>query len=163
MVRRFFRQFGMRKEAKHSETVVDCKRDDALARHTLALVSRFRAVTCDETAAVEIDEYRQALASGFRGSPDIQVETVFTHAIRSETHVSEDLSLHATRAELIRLAHILPVLDRLRRLPAQVADGWSGERDSLEGANSGAPGVLVGGPFDETIGGLDAILRRCAV
>src|SRR5262249_10846881 len=73
---------------------------------------------------------------------------------------SEDLSLHATRTELVGLAHILPVLDGLRRLPAEIADGRSGKRNSFESAN---PGAFVRNGFDNAVSGLDAVLCQGAL
>src|SRR5215218_6319803 len=91
---RLFSQLRMRHESKHSEPVVDRDDDDALRGHALAVVPRLRSIAAHKAAAVEINEHRQSFARGFRRCPNIEIETVFTHSVRTENHVVEDPSLH---------------------------------------------------------------------
>ena len=57
------------------------------------------------------------------------------------------------RAETVGPVHALPVCDRLRRLPPQVADGRRGERDAPEGANP----ALLHHPFNDPVDCLDSL------
>ena len=130
-MRRLLRQFRMGEEAENAEAVIDRQRDDALARHR----SRRRSAAQNRRLRrIRRRKNRRAPAvrpgRRLRRRPDVQVEAVLAHPVRPEVHVAEDRRLHAARAELGRLANTLPVLDRLRRLPAQLAGGRCAERNS---------------------------------
>jgi hypothetical protein len=51
-------------------------------------------------------------------------------------HIAKEGKLHGARPELIRHADALPMRNRLRRLPAEIAHRGSGERDALENADA---------------------------
>ena len=55
----------MREEAERIEAMVDGDDDDPLRRQSGAVVTRLRAGTDDEAAAVDPEQHRQV----FRGSP----------------------------------------------------------------------------------------------
>jgi len=131
MLRRFVGQRRQREEAEHAETVVHGDRDDALAGQAGAVIALLRAVAGHEAAAVEVHQHRQ-LAADVRGLPDVEIETVLTHAVGAEHHVAEQRQLHAARPETSHLAHAAPRLDRLRRLPTQGSHRRRGVRDALE-------------------------------
>src|SRR5256885_5986480 len=53
-------------------------------------LSRSRAITCHESAAVKIDEHRQSLFARPGRGPDVQIKTILAHPVRPEPHVAED-------------------------------------------------------------------------
>src|SRR6185503_1699207 len=141
-------------ESKHSKAVVDRHDDDALRRHALAVVARLRSIAAYKTAAVEINEHGQSLARGFRGCPNVEIETVFTYAVRTEDHVVEDPGLHTAWAKVGCLSHAFPVSDRLRFAPTPVAFGWLREWNASEDANARR---LRAASVDSAVSSLDQI------
>src|ERR1044072_3576704 len=133
---RLFRQLRMRHESKHAKAVVNSHDDDAFRCHTLAVVARLRSIPPHKAAAVKINEHRQSLARGFRRSPNIQIETIFTHTVRTEDHVVEYSSLHTAGTKFDCLPHALPVLDSLRFAPTQITRGRLREWNTSEDANA---------------------------
>jgi hypothetical protein len=69
------------------------------------------------------------------------------------------------RAEVFGGTDALPLRSGLRRLPAEIADGWGGEGDALEGADLITVGesafdyALVGFDLD-LVGGMGGAGRR---
>jgi hypothetical protein len=69
-----------------------------------------------------------------------------------EDHVGIAGGLDAVGAEVFGGTNALPLCGGLRRLPAEIADGWGGEGDALEGANL----IVVGEcAFDYSLVGFD--------
>ena len=122
-------------EAKDAKPVAERHRDDPLRRHALAIIARLGTIARHEPAAIEIDKYRQLLPARLRRRPDVQIEAVLTHPIRTKVHVAKDRTLHTTGSELVRLAHPLPAGNRLRWLPAVDAHRRRAKRHPLETAN----------------------------
>src|SRR6185437_8569458 len=118
----------MRHEAECAETIIHRDRHDAFGREAFAVVARLRTIARDEAAAEEINEHGKPVSRGLGGCTDIQVEAVFAHTVRAETHVAENRLLHAARTELLRVTHAGPWLHRLRLFPAQAADRRRRER-----------------------------------
>src|SRR5215469_3871040 len=119
-MRRFFREFRVRKEAKHAEAIIWLHHKDSFFSKILSVVARLGIRASDESSTVEPHKYRQFLASGLRGQPDIQVEAVFTGLRVAKINVAEDIRLQASGSKLVRLAHAGPSRCPLRLLPSQV-------------------------------------------
>ena len=156
-MRRFLRQFRMRHETENTQPVVDRHRDDALARHALAVITILGTVAVREAAAEKINQYGQFPAARLRGRPHVEVQAVLTRAIAAGPVVAAG-ALHAAGAELICTADVGPVLDGLRFFPAEVADRRRCERDSFETAHAVLRG---GGRFERAVGGFDSIGGEC--
>ena len=75
-----------------------------LRANALAVVPRLGAGAGLEAAAVDPHHHRQALGRRRRGRPDVQVQAVLARRAR-EVDVAEDVTLHALRPELDRLAY----------------------------------------------------------
>src|SRR6185437_5322780 len=105
---------------------------DAAPGQAGAVVARLGPVASPETATVEVHQYRQFPTRAARRRPHIEVQAILTHAGRTEHHVAVQRALHATRTEMLGLAHAGPGGHRLRRLPAQGTDRWRGIRNPLE-------------------------------
>src|SRR6266550_6111208 len=154
---RLARQLRVREEAKHTQTIIHCQSNDSLASHACAFISRLRPIARGESATIEIDKYRQLIFCGFGRGPNVEVKTVFAHAIGTENHVAKNWTLHTTWTELIRLACSFPIFDWLRRLPSEVADRWRRKGNAFECSNSCAG---VGGSFNYTVRSLDSNLSE---
>jgi len=138
MMRRLFGQLGMSHKPKNPEPVIDGDGNDAFRSHAFSVIAGFGAVTRYEPATVKINKHRQALLNGPGGCPHIEVETVLTHSVGAKTHIAEDRCLHAARTKLGSLFHALPVLNRLRLFPSQLAHGRLGEWNPFENAHARA-------------------------
>ena len=126
--RRFLRQFGVREEPEHPEAVVDRDEDDALLRERLAVVARLGPAASLEAATVDPDHH--GCLGGLGGGVDVDRQAVLAEL--GELDVVEDARLDARRTGLGRVAHAVPRLHRLRRLPAQLADRRRGIRHADE-------------------------------
>ena len=122
----------MGEESEHALTIVGRHADDTFLRNRAAVVARFATRPRHQSAAVEIDEHRQAVARCLRCRPDVQVQTVLAAARAAEVHIAEDVGLHRVVAERLRLAHALPSLNGLWSLPPQLANGSLCERYAEE-------------------------------
>ena len=143
-------QQRMREQAERPEAVVDRHHDDAAARQLRAVVARLRAGVLLEGAAMEPHQHRhRAAGRRLRGRPDVEEQAVL--GLRVARVV--DGVLRRRRAERDRLAHAGPRLRRLRRLPAQVADGRRCVRDAAEH-------VHVAGALADDLAGGQAHRRR---
>src|SRR6185369_15743044 len=101
-MRRFLCQLWMGHKSKDSEPVVYGYRDDTFRRHALTVITRLGPISRYEAAAVVVNQYGEMLVRSFGRSPDVQVETVFAHAVGSKTHVSKYRRLHAAWSKLFR-------------------------------------------------------------
>ena len=132
----------MCKESEDALAVVGCYGDDALAGHSVAGIARLAAAAAHQSAAVEVDKHWQVLAHCLGWCPYVEVQAVFAHLLRAEVHVAEDVFLHRVGSVFFGLAHALPLAGGLWRLPAQVANGWSGKGYALECLNARLVGTL---------------------
>src|SRR5262245_27510288 len=123
----------MRKETEDAEAVIDRDEDDPLACERLAVVAWLGAGPGLEAAAVNPHHHRQAIGRRRRGRPDVQVQAIFA-GWAAKVDVAEDVTLHALRAELDRIAHALPRRRGLRFPPAVLADRRRRVRNALEDA-----------------------------
>src|SRR5690606_11336746 len=89
---------------------------------------------------------RQAFLLGPLRRPDVQVETVFGHFRIERIDISEPITLHAPRAELVSLAHAFPSGRALRSLPSQLTNGWRRVRNALEHRHVGILDRRTGHP-----------------
>src|SRR5204863_8898998 len=80
-VRRLPSQLRQREEAEYAQPVVDGDDDDALAGHALAVVAGFRPVAAYEATAIKINQHGKPFSIRPGGRPDVEIETVFTHAV----------------------------------------------------------------------------------
>ena len=108
----------MSEVAEDALTIVGCYGDNALTSHGVTGIARFAATASHQSATIKIDKNRQVLVHCLCRSPDVKIQTVFAHLLRTEVHVAEDILLHRVGTELFGLAHALPFLHWLRRLPA---------------------------------------------
>ncbi len=128
MMRRFFRQLGMRQKAEHREAIIRRDQHHSATRQALPVKVVSRRGAGVVAAAVKPDHHRPAAASRPLGGPYVQEQTVFAaRCLHSSASV-----LRARRSEGGRLAHAGPGLDRGGLAPAQIADGSLRERDALE-------------------------------
>ena len=130
-------QFGMREEAERVEAMVDGDDDDPLRRQPAAVVTRLRAGTDDEAAAVDPEQHRQVSRLARRGrSPDVEIEAILGNAGYAGVDVVEDDALQRVPAVFARRTHARPGQGRLRRPPPQCADGRRGKRYAFEAAHA---------------------------
>ena len=121
----------MRQESHRAHAVGDAHHHDALPRQLLAAVERRGRRSARKSSAVDPHHHRQPFIGGLGRSPDVQVEAVLADR-RPLLAFGRGAStaLHARRAELVGGAHAGPFRGRLRRAPAQVADGRRGKGDA---------------------------------
>src|ERR1700730_13235040 len=132
MVRRFGREFGMRKKSEDAEAVADGDGDDTFTRHAFAVVTGLRAVAGLEAATEIVDEDGKTLTGALGRGPDVEVEAILAHAIRSEVHVAEQRELHAACCELPGVPNAVPRGGGYRWREAQISDGRLGEGHAAE-------------------------------
>ena len=120
----------MHEESEGPESIVQRDDDRALPRERPGIVALLAAEPREEAAAVDPHHDGTSPAGVWR--PDVQVQAVFGLADGVGVDVAVRLVLHAVVSEMARVTHARPAGDRLRRAPAQVADGWDGVRDALE-------------------------------
>ena len=126
---------GMREEAEAPEPVVHADEDDAAAGEGGAVVDRRRAAAVHEAAAVDPHHHRQRRRAARRRRPHVEVEAVFRGRRAERRRVAAERLLHAVGRVVVGGERGRPRLDRLRRLPAQVADRRRRERDALVGGD----------------------------
>ena len=98
---------------------------------------------------MDVDEDGRGRGGMEIGCPDVEVEAVFAHRLRSD--VEDGWVLIADFAELGGVAEACPCGRGLWRLPAEVADGRRGVGDSFEDE-----GPLAGGcSFEIALGDVD--------
>ena len=149
--RRFRTQLGVREEPRHAHTVGEAHKDDAARGQFRAVVHGVRRGAAVEAAAVDPHEHRQLRGGGRRRGPDVQVQAVLAQAARRRTAHR----LHARRSEPVRTPHAGPCGHRLRRPPAEVADGRRRERDALVHGQT-----AFGDTLDQPAVDLDGPIRR---
>ena len=116
----------------------------------LAVLTALGGAAAGEAAAVDPDHDGEGAGFGVGGGPDVEGEAVFAGAGVVEDHVGIAGGLDAVGAEVFGGADAFPLGGGLRRLPAEIADGWGGEGDALEGSDF----ILVGeSAFDYAVGG----------
>src|SRR6185437_13906898 len=135
MMRGLGGQLRMREEAEDSQAVVRGDYDHAPARHVLAVIPELRRVPRDVPTAVEVEQNGE-LGFPVRGCPDVEGQPVFAEAGGPELHVLKDVLLHAARTESRPVFHAFPRNHGLRGPPPEIADRWSGERDTPELTNA---------------------------
>src|SRR5215469_6148048 len=122
----------MRKEAEDAEAIIDRNQHYALAREFLAVISVGDSAASRKAAAMNPDHDRKPVLRRLGRGPDIEIKAVF--AERGKFGLVDRGGrvgrLPAGVAELLGFAHAGPGSGRLRRLPAQIADRWSGKRNS---------------------------------
>src|ERR1700730_3519706 len=100
MMRRLLRELRMNEEAENIGSVIDGDGDHAFASHALAVIARLRTIAVLEAAAENIKQDREFLVARFRWSPNVQIQTVFAHAVTAEPVICIGRSpLHASRSE----------------------------------------------------------------
>ena len=141
---RFGRQLRMRKKPERAEPVVRRHDDDAFSGEGGAVVGRRRAGAARPGAAVDPDHHRPLVAAR-GGGPHVQVEAVFARRrrLRGVRRTGRIRLLHALRAERVGMPDARPRRDRLRRLPAQIADRRRREGNALVDAHA-----VLGGTGD---------------
>src|ERR1700760_1340117 len=100
-----------------------------------AVLPGLRGTSRDVTATIDPDHDGKLRRLVLCGRPDIKGQTVLADTGVAEDHVGVELGLHAMRAELTGVTDSLPLLHRLRRLPAEGTDRGCGIGNAEEGAN----------------------------
>jgi len=129
---RFGGELRMGQKAKDVQPVVGRDGHEAASGQGLTVIAGLGTIARNVAAAVKVDQHRQAGVRRIRGGPDIEVEAILADLVRTKVHVAKGTELHGTRAKSIGLAHTLPGLKRLGRLPAQVANRRGRKRDAAE-------------------------------
>src|ERR1700722_19883504 len=111
----------MRKESKYSQTVILRDPHRAFSSERVAVVHPERSGAAGESAAVGPDDHRAPLGRGLRGSPDVEIETVFAGR-GSRSAGRSALLLRAHGAKLVGFANALPMRWRAWLMPAQIAE-----------------------------------------
>src|SRR5690349_684985 len=101
----------MREDAERAQPVVDRDHDDAAARERGAI--EYRAAADHETAAVQPDGDRPAVARAACSRPDVEVEAVLARRQgggrrRARIEACIAGNLHAARTETRGIPHALP-------------------------------------------------------
>src|SRR6476620_299786 len=128
----------MDQETEWTDAVVHADKNDTFLRQLGAVVHRDRARALVESTAVDPEHHRKLRGRGLCRSPDVQEEAVFAdrtlrHELLSPWEARPGLVLHTARAEMVRLAHTVPMRGRLRRPPAKVTGGGGGIGDAEVG------------------------------
>src|SRR5512140_1577504 len=95
-------QFGMGQEAKAVQPIVDADKDDSVLRQLHTIVFRLRRRSVGIASTVDPDHHGQGITAGFGGSPYIEVEAVFFHAVVKRVQRSEPIALNAPRTPYLR-------------------------------------------------------------
>ena len=137
MLRRFSGQFGVGQEPERAQPVVRGHDDDTLACERGAVVGVVGTGTAGPGSSVNPHHHR-TLVAGTRRGPDIEEQAVLAGRggrgrVRRSGWVRR---LHALRTKGVGPLHPSPRDDRLRRLPAQIADRRRRERNTLEDAHA---------------------------
>ena len=120
-------QLRVCKKAERTESIGNGHNHDAALCELVAPVQRHRCRSVCIAAAVNPDHDGQAFIRCLGRGPDVQIQAVLTRR-RRLLPGHRDTLLHARRCERDRLARAFPGHDRLRFAPAQLANGWGGER-----------------------------------
>jgi len=152
----------MREETQRAHTVVESDHDKALFRETLTVINWHGGGALHESTAINMHKDGPPFRRRFRGSKDIEIETILAdlvvshELIRPRTKLLQNL-LNATCRELVRLEHPWPGHNRLRRTPPEVAARRRGERDSFIGEDRR---VFAGNARDPAAGYFDCLSMR---
>src|SRR5579859_7570001 len=122
----------MREKPENAEAIIHADHHDAFVRKVFAILAPFRRGAGLKSAAVDPYHYRQLCGRGDLRRPHIEIQTIFARPAVAKRHVTEDVSLHAARAKFGGLANSLPRRNGLGFFPAQRANRWRGERNSLK-------------------------------
>jgi hypothetical protein len=128
----FAAERGRGQEAERADPVGDGDEHHALLGVIGAVIQGHAGQAAVEAAAVDPGDDGQLLTRRLGRGPDIDEQAVLAER-RGRAHLFGQAGLlHAAGAEGGGLAHAGPRLDRLGRLPAQVAHRRRRERDALE-------------------------------
>ena len=156
-LRAFLCDLGMREESERVQPVVDRDQDDASSCESLTIELHLRGISVVEPSSEYPDHYGQFLICAFCGSPDIKLQTVFTHRyLRIDMPlfgiecigIQAWRLLHCDRSEPGTVSHAFPVRCRLRRSPAELTDRRRGVWDPFE---SGYPGICRRNTADQAV------------
>src|SRR3954468_22092080 len=110
----------MSKKSESADAVGDTDYDNPLLGELLAGLRRNGGRTADETASVNPEHHRQPLIGGFRRTPDVQIQAVFTG--RGTLSFPRTAALHASGCIGLSVTHSGPLRGWLRRAPPQISD-----------------------------------------
>ena len=129
-MRGFRRQHRVGEKAEDPDAVVEADDHDAARGQPGPVVKRIGRGAADKGAAVDEYHHRLMTVQAARGGPHVDGQAVLVRLLSGGDHVRH---LHAVVAEAGRVAYAFPGQRRLRRPPAQRADGRCGVGHTLEG------------------------------
>src|SRR5579862_5596945 len=110
----------MCQKSESTHAVADAHQHDSPLGEFLAAVVRFGGGTGVETAAINPNQYRNAVLRRLRRSPKIQVQAILAR-FRSLARSGGSHALHTGRPEFNGLPHSLPLRGGLGSAPAKIA------------------------------------------
>src|SRR6516164_1680793 len=140
----------MGKESKRAHSIGNTDDNDTFLRKVGAVIEGHRGGAYGETAAVNPNHHGEMLVRRFRGSPYVEIKTIFADGKPFKAkRRHHDRNLHAARSEFVGDSYPRPLGGRFGSAPAQIPQGRRGKWNSLVNGQA-----IFYGPLNE------ACLRR---
>ena len=123
----------MSEESKDPEAIIECHYYNALPRESLAVKKFLAARNHTETAAVNVNHYRQRVPRSHCRSPHIRIKAIFADGFEAGVvnGIMRALRLHTRWRILLRFSNTVPRNDGFWGTPPQAANGRRSVRNAF--------------------------------